>query len=1134
MQTSELKITKTPLKEELVSSAKSESTTKPSLNAQATDVFLQKISAERPYVSENLQRSLNSLHASLSEKLKNPVQDSNTPHNPSANAPLARLSTKLIERDPTLQEKTARALSTASKPVSSRQAVTTLKQSLAVLPASLQEGNETGDALGRTLTGTLSDLSDHPSMGAGLIRDLAVRGIYVTQDSLPLKNRAAAERMLSNTISFIRSNSPEVLSTLAPNKTLNSTSSNTPSLRAEHNTEVTTNEDLRNNTYLDIFKKKDLSTQKNSLETPSASAKTNAQVADEIKSTPLVNDSEDVVSDSSQNSNLKNFAEPSERIRQIIEKAADTVRRGNLMRSDDTTSRKETTSPNENQHTPLRDLVSRASMLERQFREERQRLNTDENATANTQSQKTVVASKDGQTQALQNNALNTSSNTFKDLNKAQFSFSYSAIQNSFYGGIASVPGMDLPVEDFNSSEVKDFIANSQAAELNSKKILNTVLRERRELLQGNENVDESIQTPVSKDTEASLKKNEVDNKAVLKAVLNEDAGDTLENNSHSSDLKKTTSQSQVLSDGNTKEPKAQDVDKLEKTSAKDVAEEEIANKSLPEDKVENKAENESPENIKQELKTSNDEVNSSKIAESTSQSNESEVSYETSSVPVATPSQTQKALEDANKDENADVLEQNNTQQNNVSKASIQTEDFSNEQDSNLEKNVLSKQAVESVKAFEKANTTELVAENADANKSATGKKNEGILNFLTPTGKKDENLTPNTAEQDRALNVAENISEDVVLEENNKKNATNLTQTATQSSTQNIQNFVNTPDNQALPSAASIVTSGGNEPLPQRTMPEFSAVTKEDGLFKRIASLFSRSEQTSNSTNELNSQMIAEVAVKVPLLKNTPFDVFMQSLSVASGNLKLPESVRKEAQKLKEQLASPLADLKAVDSWLSFVTGPMSPSSTQAIALQQWAFLLLCLRFKQIGKNISSFLKKNDLKGLDRELEDMLLPFPDCKDDIADLSAQALEQIASAQQKQSEGNPVLSDRYLPLPPSYEGGHEGGMILRSTRNEKGQKVWHMTFQFDLEKIGAVEIKAVACLPEVRLSFAAETLEGLRSMQNNCGHLAESLEKIGLQAKTSAPRLGRISPLSGARESKPLAPSPATGISLEI
>lgn len=340
-------------------------------------------------------------------------------------------------------------------------------------------------------------------------------------------------------------------------------------------------------------------------------------------------------------------------------------------------------------------------------------------------------------------------------------------------------------------------------------------------------------------------------------------------------------------------------------------------------------------------------------------------------------------------------------------------------------------------------------------------------------------------------------------------------------------------------LPSAAAFVKRGGDMPIPEQTKPELSGVIKDGGLFSKLAALFTKSTQEVAVNNSKPNLITPEISASNALMRANPLDHFMKALSFAAQNPVLPKELRKEAKDLSLKLTDPISDLTSANGWLSFVQGPMSPDSPRAVAMQQWAFLLLCLRYKQLGKSVNSLLKKSKTGDLniDDALDDMLLNHPDSQDDIEKLSKETLSQIARLQSKPNDNNTPLLLRYLPLPPAYEGGREGSLFINKEQRPQQKAVWHLSFNFDLKDLGWVEIKAAACLPEVKLSFAAEKLQGLKAVQDHVEELTSSLAKLGLEPSASAPRLGSLSMLPPKAEQENLKEppkDPVTGISVQI
>lgn len=321
------------------------------------------------------------------------------------------------------------------------------------------------------------------------------------------------------------------------------------------------------------------------------------------------------------------------------------------------------------------------------------------------------------------------------------------------------------------------------------------------------------------------------------------------------------------------------------------------------------------------------------------------------------------------------------------------------------------------------------------------------------------------------------------------------------------------NIPDK--TPGAAAI-TQGQSEPIPEKSVVENMTAAKEkSGLFSKIASIFSR--KSAPAENRISIEPTMEISNNAPpstfTPKGSPLDNMLYTLRVQTENAALPQAVRDEAKKFIEELENPIDDLPSVSNWLNFTSGPMSPSSSQALALHQWAFFLLAIRFSQIGKSVDKFLKRNaDLMEdrFDKITDEVAKNIgKDQQKVIPSLIDETFDQVVRMQHPQKEGVPSLF-QYIPLPPSYEGGREGNFSARPVVEEDGKKSWHLNFVFDLQNLGPIEIKAVAKLPELKLSVIASTFEGLQQIQKALPELRKQLQDLGITTTSSNTRLGKV------------------------
>lgn len=374
--------------------------------------------------------------------------------------------------------------------------------------------------------------------------------------------------------------------------------------------------------------------------------------------------------------------------------------------------------------------------------------------------------------------------------------------------------------------------------------------------------------------------------------------------------------------------------------------------------------------------------------------------------------------------------------------------------------------------------------------NKSVESK----ILASTVPSMELEDQVVPSDVKQD--LSLEKKITDSA------KENADESTLTITK-----------IPEK--TPGAAAI-TQGQSEPIPEKSVVDNVADVKEKtGFFSKIASIFGK--KTVETPRNVEENVTTPVATAPNLMtlmsKGSPLDSLMYSLKVQANNTALPDALREEAKNYLDKLENPIDDLPSVANWLNFTSGPMSPTSPQALALHQWAFMLLSIRFAQLGKSVDKFLKKDvDLMEdrFDETLEEMKASIDaKGKNNIPSLLDETLDQIVRYQNPSKENLPLLF-QYIPLPPTYDGGREGGFNARPVIEEDGKKAWHLNFVFDLENLGPIEIKAEAKLPELKLSVVASTFNGLQKVQEALPTLKEKLQDLGITTRNATARMGKV------------------------
>ncbi len=311
--------------------------------------------------------------------------------------------------------------------------------------------------------------------------------------------------------------------------------------------------------------------------------------------------------------------------------------------------------------------------------------------------------------------------------------------------------------------------------------------------------------------------------------------------------------------------------------------------------------------------------------------------------------------------------------------------------------------------------------------------------------------------------------------------------------------------------PPGASAVTTGQSSPIPEQSIIEDVPVVKEGGIFTRFVSSLFKKDRNEDDIDIGSISTNNNVQIKPNhIAKSSPLDDMMYSLKMLSANKDLPKEIQDQANAYIKSLSNPVDDLVSVNNWLNFVTGPLSPSSPQALALHQWAFFILCIRFQQLGKSVDKFLKKNDLSSISQNMLETISNIKGKADEstTSKMLDETLGQVERLQQLTQNNNihPLLN-RYIPIPPNYEGGREGSFNIEKDEKENA---WNLNFVFDIKDLGAIEIKAVAKLPEVNISVVTSNLKALQKVQDLMSELTYNLQQYGLTTRNVSSRLGRV------------------------
>lgn len=977
----------------------------PEFNAPATRNYLQFLNLQQDNLTEDLQKSMRFLQNSLNQYMQDPnaakasADAAKASGENSGTATYTKLSTQVINRDTKLQEKVAQNLSTSHKLVRSRDAANSLEQSMNNLPDSLKEGTQAGKNLSKFILQNLVTLTNSQSMGAGLERDLAQRQVFVPQKELSSRTIAATNEALSSSIAYVEANNKDNLKNIPAEEQKVAPGSTSAQAMTRYLRQAL-NEFPDDSTYLDIFK----------------------QNRGHAAKEPY----EDKISEQISN-----------RVHNLIEKAAQTARRANLIPGQEKVqlsqqqpgalqageelpggeaAKAKPGDPNQNvsaRELSLSELSARAAKLQQQFRQERQKLVQEGKLPDPAAMPKTPgAAGQPGTGAAAPAGAV------IPDAELAAQQPGAAAPAPGTTGAAPAVPLQDAGILAGLSA------AEAAKVQINYNAMLNNLY-------------------------------GRIDNAPTMT-------------------VNATGYEAQVL--------QAQQPGQAQQGT-------------MPGAQGQAQPGAEAPAQPGQQAAQA---TQAQQPGQPAAQPGVAQPAPQAAQAPQPQQAAQMQPLAQ----EMAGTVPGADAQQGTAAAQAQQAAQPNLQNMVNTATNAMQNAGAVPNTAFNE-NTWQNLYGNLRANREgqagAPGVQGAAGVGGAAPV---------------QAASGAESAGPQ-------------LTQ----------QGAPNAPADEAQPMGAfeqAVRHSAAETPAPAPA--QEAEAPKETGFLRKIFNMFSGGKKgvpgevtqqekaasapppaapapaPASDQTQAAQRAAAAPGQLPPAASQNPLDALMTRLKTQAMNINSSPEVKETAQKFIRALENPVADLTTVNQWLNFITGPMNPNSPQALALHQWAFLLLVIRFRQLGKSAQEFLEKSgkiDLKGLkfDQLMSKMTPDEQKISKSLLDDTMSQIERL----QKMQENNVQVLPRYVPLPPNYDGGREGGFTIEEEKEGK-ERVWHLTFFFDIQTLGPIEIKASAKIPELQLSVVAETVEGLQKVQELMPQLIGKLQEFGITTRSSSSRLGVINP----------------------
>jgi hypothetical protein len=223
----------------------------------------------------------------------------------------------------------------------------------------------------------------------------------------------------------------------------------------------------------------------------------------------------------------------------------------------------------------------------------------------------------------------------------------------------------------------------------------------------------------------------------------------------------------------------------------------------------------------------------------------------------------------------------------------------------------------------------------------------------------------------------------------------------------------------------------------------------------------------------------------------QSSGFTAIMQDLE----NENINPSVFSAARHLESIFSQSLASTPAILQWLNYVDSPLSGNNVFSKGLRAWATMLVTIRMKQFGMDVSP-AKNPKMKELHEWQKETQVD--DSEQWPQNFLKHLGDHIDKMHQNMMQRNDPLWANYIPLPTPPQNEKENCMKFSRKKSAGREDALELNFYFEIKNLGPVGIKVSYAKPDISVRATAETYEGYSRIRETMHLLEERFKQLNL------------------------------------